>query len=145
MLKRLNQNIELVYFKASNYFSFLISFDFTKEKFDHVFSFIRHTNIAVYIAYKFNKLKVNKIHLVEENTFDQQKELSLFSRILQNFLLKLIYNDVDDLIAVSKKIKNEIIDKYNVKKKIRVIGNPCIDHNLNCIRSNFFHILALHH
>ncbi|MDB4132552.1 glycosyltransferase [Amylibacter sp.] len=138
--KRLNVKIDLKIIKATNYFSFSLNNDLRSIKYIHTFSFIRHTNIATFLARLLSSIKTEKLHLVEVNTFDQQLELNFFSRLLQNSLLMFAYNYATDVIAVSTKVKLDIENKFLIKNKIRVIGNPCntkknLDDNLTVLKN----------
>ena len=128
--KRLNLKIPILFIKMDNIFSMCFSNKLKQYNFDHVISFIRHTNIASFFAKKFGTLKTNKLHLIEVNTFDRQKELSVIKRFLQNLILKFVYNNAQDVIAVSNLVKEQIRKKFKTFNNVRVIGNPCIEEDL---------------
>lgn len=126
VLKSLSSDVEILFVTPKNYLSLFHALKSNRQTFDHTICFIRHTSINAYIARLFGRLRTQRMHFIEVNTFYQQKNLTVFSRLLQNFLLKIAYNSVDDLIAVSNLVKQEIQKKYDVKN-IRVVGNPCIE------------------
>lgn len=122
---RLKSDVHLMIIEAKSYFSLARQKRLSHETFDHTFSFIRHTNIASFVARCVRAIKTKKLHLIEVNTFDQQRDLYFLSRLWQNILLLFAYNFSDDVIAVSERVKGQIIEKYRCRK-VRVIGNPCI-------------------
>lgn len=124
--QQLSEQIELFVITPRNYLSLYHALKHRSEAFDHTISFIRHTNISAYLARLFRRLTTHKMHLLEVNTFDQQQSLGLLSRVVQNFLLKMAYNNVEDVIAVSNLVKKQIIERYGVKGA-RVLGNPCLE------------------
>lgn len=124
--QQLSEQIELFAITPRNYLSLFHALKHRRESFDHTISFIRHANISAYLARLFRRLKTHKMHLLEVNTFDQQQSLDLLSRVLQNFLLKISYNNVEDVIAVSNLVKKQVVERYGAKGT-RVLGNPCLE------------------
>lgn len=123
---RLSSEIKLIVIEATSYFSFARYRGLSDKFFDHTFSFIRHTNISSFIARFCGAIKTKKLHLIEVNTFDQQSELNILSRYWQNILLLFTYNCSDDVIAVSQRVRNQIVRKF-LSRKVRVVGNPCVN------------------
>ncbi len=124
--QRLSEQIELLDITPRSYLSLFHALKHRRKAFDHTISFIRHTNISAYLARLFRRLKTQKMHLLEVNTFDQQQSLGLLSRVLQNFLLRLAYNNVEDVIAVSNLVRKQVVQRYGATGT-RVLGNPCLE------------------
>lgn len=124
--QQLSEQIELLDITPRSYLSLFHALKHGTKAFDHTISFIRHTNISAYLARLFRRLKTQKMHLLEVNTFDQQQSLGLLSRVLQNFLLRLAYNNVEDVIAVSNLVRKQVVQRYGATGT-RVLGNPCLE------------------
>lgn len=93
-----------------------------KYKFDYVISFMENANIINVLT----RTGKEKIIISERN------RISFFNKsILKKFIIKYNANKSDNLIALSKGVKEDLIDEFNIDaKKIAVIYNSCDPQNL---------------
>ncbi len=96
-----------------------------KEKPDFVFSNILTQNITLSLAKGIFRKKVETkcIGIVRDaSSFKQNKGLL---KLLNRIWVKIIYENLDCIIAVSKAVKKDLIKAFFIKKdKIKVIYNP---------------------
>ncbi|OPL08171.1 MAG: hypothetical protein AVO33_01285 [delta proteobacterium ML8_F1] len=91
-----------------------------KEKPDILFSTLAQVNLAVWLGHKCSFHKP-KLVLRETSYRTFGKNLNRLSHLL----FKRMYNDADNVIALSKGVKNDLIELYGVKSdKITTIYNP---------------------
>lgn len=103
---------------------------------DILLSTLVHANICNIIAGKMSKTKT-KIIIREANTFSvhEKNNKSLYDKFIYKSA-RLIYKFADKIIAVSKGVKEDLINELNLKEsKIDVIYNPVIDETIT-MKSN---------
>ena len=95
-----------------------------KNKFDYIISTITHLNILIILIKLFFNFK-NKIILREANTTSLNLSTKKFySRFIYNFLIKFTYPFAYKIIAVSKGVKDDLINSYKINNnKIKIIYN----------------------
>lgn len=68
--------------------------------------------------------KTNEKTVITVHNFQSKERTGLYGFIFKT-LMKLLYNKADKIIVVSKVIKQDLVDNFNIKKeKIEVIYNP---------------------
>ncbi len=96
-----------------------------KNKSDILFTSMTHTNVvAIFIKMFF--LPKLKVIIRESNTISaKNKENVSIKNYILNYLVKILYQKADVIIAPTKVIKNDLVRNYNIKNKnIIVIVNP---------------------
>lgn len=88
-------------------------------------SFLRHNNIAAAVASRFARYR-GRLVLSERNAVTENKRVPSF------WLARLLYSSADLVTAVSKDVRQDVIEFFNVKPgKVEVLFNP---HDLDRIR-----------
>lgn len=90
-----------------------------------IFTSMTHTNITALII-KIFFLSRLKVIIRESNTISvKAKETLGIKNIFLNYMVKVLYNYADHIVAPTKIIKNDLIANYGIRReKIRVIVNP---------------------
>ncbi|MGG3640560.1 glycosyltransferase [Bacillus gobiensis] len=92
--------------------------------FDIVVSFGVAANIANILSKNNNELVICTEHNIKSI---ENKTWGFFGKVY-DFLIKLLYSKSDRLVAISKVMKEDFIENYNIRKNIDIIYNP---HKIN--------------
>jgi glycosyltransferase involved in cell wall biosynthesis len=112
--------------KSRVIFSIFSLINFLKKNNSNIlFTSMTHTNVVA-ILIKIFFLPKLKVIIRESNTISAKShENKSTKNIFLNFLVKILYQKADSIIAPTKVIKNDLVKNYNIKRNnISVIVNP---------------------
>lgn len=108
-----------------------------KFKPDILFTSTGHNNVLLLLLKKILKRKP-KVIIRESSVASQMKSYSLKSKFYDAVFVRNLYKYSDKIIAQSKDIYNDLLEKYNLKKEqLIIINNPVIlPENIEKIKGN---------
>jgi glycosyltransferase involved in cell wall biosynthesis len=102
-----------------------------KSKPDILVSAITHANLIAILAKILSKSKVKLVATEHSMITYMTKDTNKRSALLLRNLVKLLYPYTDAIVAVSKTIEKDLIEKFSIRKnKIYKIYNPIVDNKI---------------
>jgi len=116
--------------KGAKFAIFKIRNMIRKHKPDIVFSSAAHLNLLISMMKLFLPKKITFI--ARESSIPSVRENQKYPDLLNNFLYKRFYNNLDLIVCQSKYMMNDLFVHYDIKKeKMLVINNPVDIESIN--------------